>query len=488
VTPARKALFAAVPTVALLGLGECTARIAGCECTAIIPDATGWEQMIGDPRYLWKLEPDRLFESPAGNTQINSVGLRSPYLPNAPPQSGELRVLITGDSSVYGWGQPEGKTYAEQLEAMLSDALIGRPVKVINLGVPGFSTEQTLRLLADVGWAYEPHLVVVHNIFSDCNIDAFQDRDAMALADPEGTPLKAALHSSALYCAMYMPWAGYSSTRNQETNRVLMPGIPTGPNAARALEVIDQVIDLSRVPLNDYLGNLAEIKAQAESRGAQMLLAPLAQEWDVGVWNVPMDPPTEDQVLPWMPYRDAQEAWAEDNDVERVYLPDAFAAAPGAPERLFIDNMHPSVTGAGVMAQAITERLRANPELLGLTAADINPRWSAPELPEQVGMTTGGGIHGGGAPPGAGMGPPGPPPGGGAGPQGPPPDQHGGQHSGQHGGQRSGQQGGQRGNQPANQPGGGPPGGSQPGKMGPPGPPPGGGKSPGPPGPPPGGR
>jgi hypothetical protein len=108
-----------------------------------------------------------------------------------------------------------------------------------------------------------------------------------------------------------MPWARHQATLNQETGRVLMPGIPTGANAAVALEKLDTVIDLSRVPLGDYLENLGEIKAGAESRGAKILLAPLAQEWDVGVWNVPMPKPTDGQVLPWTPYRAAQAEWAE---------------------------------------------------------------------------------------------------------------------------------------------------------------------------------
>ena len=51
-----------------------------------------------------------------------------------------------------------------------------------------------------------------------------------------------------------------------------------------------------------YLNNLGVIQEEAAKRGATMLLAPLAQEWDVGIWNVPMPPPDKDHVLPWQPY------------------------------------------------------------------------------------------------------------------------------------------------------------------------------------------
>jgi lysophospholipase L1-like esterase len=405
VSRGRKWLFALVPALSLLLLGECGARVVGAECEAIEPAATGWETMVGDARYLWKLEPGRLFESPAGNTRINSVGLRTPHLPTDPQHPNLKTVLVTGDSSVYGWGQPDGKTYAEQLESLLGRAFKGQRFRVVNLGVPGYSTEQTLLLLEDLGWSYEPDLVIVHNIFSDCNIDAFQDRTALRLANPDATASQRLLHSSALYCAIYQPWAEHIASINQQPNRVLMPGIPTGANQAAALEKIDTIIDLSRVPLDHYLDNLEAIQEGASALGATMMLAPLAQEWDVGVWNVPMAEPTADQVLPWFPYRDAQIDWAAEHGVELVSMPEAFAAAPGDKTRLFIDNMHPSVTGAAVMAQALVVRLRANPALLGLTASDVKADYRAPALPQGNGVQAPGG-HGGLRAPGGPQGPP----------------------------------------------------------------------------------
>ena len=106
------------------------------------------------------------------------------------------------------------------------------------MGVPGYSTEQRTRLLNDVGWQYDPDLIVVHNIFSDANIDAFQDRDALALADPN--PMESAhFCSSRLYCSAYMRGLDCLSsikkpvqTQPEIPSKVLMPGIPTGENAA----------------------------------------------------------------------------------------------------------------------------------------------------------------------------------------------------------------------------------------------------------------
>ena len=376
----RKLAFSLVPVLLLLGLGEVASRaVGGPECAPVSPSAAGWDTMVADQALLWKLEPDRLFESPAGNTTTNSLGLRSPHMPAG---KRGVRVAVTGDSSVFGWGQPDGSTYAEQLEEMLNRAF-DVPVQVINMGVPGYSTEQTLGLMEEVGWSYEPELLVVHNIFSDCNIDAFQDRAAMALTDPQPSLLE----NSRLFCALRQPWVSYQAGLNQESNRVLMPGMPTGANQAQRLEDIDQVIDLSRVPLDDYLENLDTLQAQAQSKGAQLLMAPLAQEWDVGAWTAPMDKPTAEQVLPWHPYRQAQAQWVSQHGLLQVDLPGAFLASGLSGPELFIDHMHPSVVGAWVMASAVAESIVANPQLLGLGPQDVQAGWKTPrpKSPEPMG-------------------------------------------------------------------------------------------------------
>lgn len=100
-----------------------------------------------------------------------------------------------------------------------------------------------------------------------------------------------------------------------------------------------------------------------------MLLAPLAQEWDVGIWRVPMDKPDKDHVLPWFPYRDAQKKWAGENKVGIVDFPSVFASQKGDLQRLFVDNMHPSREGHQIMARALANHIKGHPELLGLSTS-----------------------------------------------------------------------------------------------------------------------
>ena len=328
--------FALTPAVLLLALGEGTATIAGSECKPIAPNPGGWPGMQGDPELLWALAPGATIQGRSHPETINSLGLRESTL----PQDGDgPRVLVLGDSSVYGWSLPDGQHYADLLEEELQ-------VQVINLGVPGYSTEQSLVLLERVGWDYQPDVVVVHSIFSDSNVDRFQDRDAMVIAQGQ----ERWWHHSALACWGYMAkarWVAGSGERNE----VLMPGQGLGPNAAHTVESLGRVLPLSRVPLDQYLENLDRLHEQAEAHGATLVLAPLAHPTDL------QPPPNSDAptVFTWTPYRDAQVRWAERHDVVVVDLPKAFK---GGPKDLFIDFVHPSTKGGERMVKAMAPVLR----------------------------------------------------------------------------------------------------------------------------------
>ena len=92
----RRLLFAVSPVAALLLLAECGARLAGAPaCEPIVPDASGWDTMVGDPELLWKLEADREFQGPGGVTRINAVGCEPPCCPthHARPGRGRHRRL-----------------------------------------------------------------------------------------------------------------------------------------------------------------------------------------------------------------------------------------------------------------------------------------------------------------------------------------------------------------------------------------------------------
>lgn len=122
-------------------------------CAAYDPDL-GWVNKPGvrtrveAPKFSYRLE-------------INDQGLRDRQHPYAKPE-GVLRIVLLGDSLAYGWGVDNGLAFADLVERDL-----GPGVEVINLGVPGYSTDQELWMLQREGQRYAPDLVLECFILND---------------------------------------------------------------------------------------------------------------------------------------------------------------------------------------------------------------------------------------------------------------------------------------------------------------------------------
>jgi hypothetical protein len=92
------------------------------------------------------------------DVSMNSAGHRGREHARAKPE-GVLRILLLGDSTSWGWGVDDDQAFAHLVEQQLD-------VEVINLAVPGYSTDQQLLQLEREGWDWDPDLVllgVVHN-------------------------------------------------------------------------------------------------------------------------------------------------------------------------------------------------------------------------------------------------------------------------------------------------------------------------------------
>lgn len=85
--------------------------------------------------------------------RVNEGGLRDAPRPLEKPP-GKKRIVVVGDSSVFGFGLPEEARFSNILEGFYPD------VEVINLGVPGYGLDQAWLRLQAVGFAYNPDLVV----------------------------------------------------------------------------------------------------------------------------------------------------------------------------------------------------------------------------------------------------------------------------------------------------------------------------------------
>jgi hypothetical protein len=97
--------------------------------------------------------PDR------GLVRINSLGLRGPEVAVTKP-AGTIRVLVFGDSFVFGVGVDEEHLFTSRLQTLLNKR--GRAAyEVVNMGVSGYSTDQEYLLFQDLGVRLQPGIVIL---------------------------------------------------------------------------------------------------------------------------------------------------------------------------------------------------------------------------------------------------------------------------------------------------------------------------------------
>ncbi len=101
----------------------------------------------------------------------NSLGARATYEISYEKPAGQRRIVLIGDSFIYGLNLDDSETIASQLKKLLP-----ADWEVINLGVPGFGTDQSLLLLMQEVSEYNPDIVIYglyQNDFSN-NIALYQ--------------------------------------------------------------------------------------------------------------------------------------------------------------------------------------------------------------------------------------------------------------------------------------------------------------------------
>lgn len=101
---------------------------------------------------------------------INSSGLRDREIPLKKP-AGEFRIILLGESNVFGWGVNYGERFSEVVEKKLAN------VEVINMGIGGFGIDQSFLQLQRDGFKFNPDLVIlfVYDEFLYRSMDFIRD-------------------------------------------------------------------------------------------------------------------------------------------------------------------------------------------------------------------------------------------------------------------------------------------------------------------------
>lgn len=162
----KKLLFSLVVFLLGLGLVEIVIRVVvGQPLAERLPmtivrahRTRGWEMVPHADHYTYE-----------HLVKVNGLGLRGPEVPKT-KAPGERRVLVLGDSMVYGQGVADDETVPAQLERAL-----GRPgTTVINGGLRAYSTAQELALLQELGERIRPDLVVLCWFWNDLDADPIE--------------------------------------------------------------------------------------------------------------------------------------------------------------------------------------------------------------------------------------------------------------------------------------------------------------------------
>lgn len=112
-------------------------------------------------------ESDRVYAlKPNRARGLNSAGFRGREF--STEKSLELfRIVMLGDSVIFGTGVAPNETVPYYLEQLLSSDQDVNSYEVYNLGVGGYNTKQELATLREVGLKYQPDLVILNICLND---------------------------------------------------------------------------------------------------------------------------------------------------------------------------------------------------------------------------------------------------------------------------------------------------------------------------------
>ncbi len=337
----RRVLFSLAVLMTALVLSEAVARAAG---RSLLPRSRSLEafpgeadpnepNMVGDIVTGWRARVggQRSFGIPGG-TFVNSRGLRGGELP-IPKPAGIRRVLLVGDSTVFGVLVADGDTFAYRVQVALQQ--IDPNITVLNAGTPGWSSWQARRALDDRLLDYEPDLLVIATLWSDAQRTSRSDADRFPATLPVLDQSRAFLilrewvREVRYGGAMERVWVGLQPPRES-------PAPSSRPPEPAEI----------RVPLPDYEANLAAMARMVADRGgsAAYLVLPCVRDPAAGIVGDFRDD-----------YRAAMRRAAASSGAPIADTPAAFVGTD--PGQMFLDDVHPTVAGHAKVAEVLARTL-----------------------------------------------------------------------------------------------------------------------------------
>lgn len=289
------------------------------------------------------------------HVQTNRFGMNEgEFSPHKPP--GMLRIVSLGDSCTFGWGVERNQSYVKVMEQRLVESVDSAIIECLNAGHTGFTSFQGRILLDRVVRDWSPDIVTLSFGMNDHTIRGSTRSDKVRFEENRAIlgRVRFGLGSSNLYLLGLRAF--------QKINPEQKPGRRS-------------IARICRVSVEDFGDNLRLMAAIAREIGATAVFVSQPHQ----VWN------------------DVDDRYAEQlNRVARelaVPLVDAagrfkelqrdYGITREAPNRLFIDTIHPTVEGHAIIADLLVAAIRQtlpfqrlkSPSTAILTSGDaVTPR------------------------------------------------------------------------------------------------------------------
>ena len=302
-----KVLGAAVSLLLSLALLEGIGRTA-------IPEApVRQDGFLAAPTLGWTLPAGTTMMWRGKRAKINNLGFRGPE----PRSDATTRLLIVGDSSVFGDGLSDGETMAAQVSALL-----GPDVDVQNGGVPGYTCEQSRVLLDRVLDRFQPDILISYNQHSDFRRANPDDRVMLA--------------------------AGLGALGSTGIGRLISAGM-----IWRRMQSNGANLDRG-----EYQRCLSEMATSHRARGGKMAFVVPITEVDFADSPFFGEPEPEEEGSRLSDYRQTMKTVAGQYGAVLVDGPKAVRATGLTGNAALQDPVHPTAAGQKALAQSIVTALR----------------------------------------------------------------------------------------------------------------------------------
>ena len=359
---ARRLLFLAVPYAVFalaLAAAEAAVRltrpyvspldffVTAPEQQAQFKDARHLRVFEGDPLLFWRLKPglrDVVWDQTPVTT--NAQGLRYDH-DLRPRAAGAFRMLCVGDSVTFGFRvplvflkrpqdrDPRWRPYPARMEDELRAANPGRPVEVVPLAVPGYSSHQGLAWLRRDLPVYRPDLVVLLFGWNDVSLRARPDEVTMPTDAAQVIGREVVSRSQLLVRTWRLVHANWRKAAQ-----------PYGRGVPR--------VDAAR-----FVANHLRMAELARAQGAAVVVVgPIFRDAEEH----------PDEAARMSEYRAALRAAMKAQGVPYLEVPELTECAWPGNKPLFLEHIHPNHAGHRMLADALLRFMEERGLLGGLKA------------------------------------------------------------------------------------------------------------------------